>query len=149
MAFAASAFADFPTMIVEPDAAIAKLFLSNRIESAADGFAECAIAFTVGFLQSTKTAILRVSDFPITGEDTVFAIYDACDEVAFTVGISHTLTVDYALCRCTQVAPYRIEAVLDFHHLIHVDWRSCIAFYAACSKTLVEITAEGFGQNIG
>ena len=78
----------------------------------------------------------------VTGEDAVLTAYDACNEVAFLVGIGHALTVDDGLSLCREVGPHGVEHVLNLSNLVHRDRCPGIAFDAAGTLARIQVTAE-------
>ena len=92
-------------MVVQGNGAVAETFLTNRVEGTTDRLAEAALTVSIGFLESTETTAwnrlvgVPVFDVVIAGKDTVFAPYDASDEVAVAISISHSLFVNNSLCR--------------------------------------------------
>ena len=91
----------------------------------------------------------KILDFIVIGEHAVLTIDNTCHEVAFLIGISHALLIDYSLCRSAHVAPHFIERIFNFGDFIHRNGCSCIAFYAALTLTGSEVAAEPFRQNVG
>ena len=144
---------NFPFMVVQTDASIAKNLLSNGVKCATDGLAKRGEPFSMGALQRTKAALVHggaivKSEVVVAGEDAILSPHDAGDEVAVAVGIGHALAVDDGLCRGMQMGPHGVEAILDGHHLVERHGCARVALDATSAVACREVATKLFGENI-
>ena len=136
--------ADGPAVVVQSDKAVSETLLADRIECAADGFAEARLATAERLLEGTESVVAVV-----TVKDTVPAVDDAGDEVAVLVGIGHALSVDDTLSGCAEVAPDGIQSFFNACNLVDGDRCSGIALDAADALALLVVAAEALGEDLG
>lgn len=86
-----------PTVILKSAGTILKAFFANGVESARDGFAPSCASFTISLVGGTKATTI----IAIAGKHTVFTINNTCYQIAFAIGVCHTLMVDCGLCTGT------------------------------------------------
>ena len=84
----------------------------------------------------------------VARENTVFSMHDTCHQFALGIVISYSLTVDYALRRSRQIAPYGIKRIFNFTDFIESYGRSGIAFNTTSSLAFLVITTETLGQDV-
>lgn len=137
LAFAYGGLADVPTVIVEPREA-SQLLLPNGVKGATDG-----LGMSFAFEGAEAAAV------PVTGEDAIPSVHDACHEVSFTVDAAYSVEVYLCLCLCAEVVPHGGEGVLEGGYLVHRDGCSCIALYATCAAACLKVAAETFGEDVG
>ena len=136
---------DIPTMILQTDESVGEFAFTDGIERTGDGLAPMGASFAEGFICGAEAAAVGT----IAGEDTVLAIDNTGDEVAFAVGVGNALGVDQTLGLGAEVWPDIVEYGLEMSHFVHGQWGTAVAFHAALPFAGFEIAAEAFGENFG
>ena len=154
-AFPSCRFTDIPSVVVESDGAIGELLGTDGVKGTADRFRETCLSCSACLFECAEAAVadgltgVAVVQGAVIGEDTVFSVDDAGDEVTLFVGIGHALTVDDALCRGREVAPDSIETVLYLGYFVHGDRGAGIALNTALALAGREVTTEMLRQDVG
>ena len=144
--------ADRPAVQVQPDETAGETLLADGVEGARDGLQEAGTSFAAGFLQGTEAAAdgkLRdlVGRIVVIGEHAVFATHDGRHQLAFRVGVGHTLTVHNGLSLSGHLGPGSVQRRFDLADFSEGDGRAGIALDAAGTATGTEVAAELLGKD--
>ena len=132
-----SAFAYLPAMIVHSRHA-SYVFKPDWIQAATDGFEKFRSSFATQTLEKAKT----FSSGRIKCENTVSAVDNARDQVAFLVNVGCTLFPGHFLSGRGHEGNKLRELLVEFVGFLKSEGSTGIAFYAAFAQTCIQVTLK-------